>query len=221
MSRTFFSILSILAAYFLGSIPIGLLLSHWKGVDIRAVGSGNIGATNVFRSISKTLGVATFVGDALKGFVPAFVFPILGNMGSGAFQDSNLGILCGCAAIAGHNWPVFLRFHGGKGIATSAGVLLGIAPTAVGIGLLSWIALFIISRYVSIASMGAAMATAAASWILYLPRGVLLPSVLSVLGGIAIWRHQANIQRLVNGTEHRFQFGNRTKTETADVDQRS
>ena len=197
----------ILAAYLLGSIPIGLLLARAKGVDIRTVGSGNIGATNVFRSVSKTLGILTFVGDALKGFVPAFVFPILGQRLAGTFQGSEIGVLCGFAAIAGHNWPVFLRFKGGKGIATSAGVLLGIAPAAVGIGLAAWILLFVISRYVSVASIGAALAVPAASWIMYLPRGLLLPSVLTLLGLIAVWRHKSNIQRLLNGTEHRFEFG--------------
>ena len=129
-------ILLIAAAYLLGAVPFGLILSRLKGVDIRAVGSGNIGATNVFRSVSKGLGIATFVCDFLKGFVPAYVFPILGKMLSGSFQGSEIGILCGVAAIVGHNWPVYLKFKGGKGIATSAGVLLGIAPAAVGIGLL-------------------------------------------------------------------------------------
>ena len=199
----------ILAAYLLGSIPIGLLLARAKGVDIRTVGSGNIGATNVFRSVSKTLGILTFVGDALKGFVPAFVFPILGQRLAGTFQGSEIGVLCGFAAIAGHNWPVFLRFKGGKGIATSAGVLLGIAPAAVGIGLTAWILLFVTSRYVSVASIGAAIVVPASSWILYLPDGLLLPSVLTLLGVIAVWRHQSNIQRLRTGQEHRFQFGAR------------
>ena len=188
--------LLILAAYLLGAIPIGLLLARAKGVDIRKVGSGNIGATNVFRSVSKGLGILTFAGDALKGFVPAFVFPILGQKLSGGFQGSEIGVLCGFAAIAGHNWPVYLRFKGGKGIATSAGVLLGIAPAAVGIGLAAWILLFVTSRYVSVASIGAALAVPAASWMMYAKGGLLLPSVLTLLGAIAVWRHKSNIHRL-------------------------
>ena len=206
------STLFIALAYLLGSIPIGLLLSRLKGIDIRAVGSGNIGATNVFRSVSKTLGIATFVGDALKGFVPAYVFPILGKWLAGTLHGSEIGILCGCAAIVGHNWPVFLRFKGGKGIATSAGVLLGIAPAAVGIGLLSWIVLFITSRYVSIASIGAAIVAPVVSWTMYSRKGLLLPIVLTIFGLIAVWRHTSNIQRLMDGTEHRFSFRGKLET---------
>ena len=200
------SILLILLSFLLGSIPIGFLLSRLKGVDIRAVGSGNIGATNVFRSVSKTLGIATFAGDALKGFAPAYVFPLLEQGLTGACPDSNIGLLCGCAAIIGHNWPVFLRFKGGKGIATSAGVLLGIAPAAVAVGLLSWIILFAVSRYVSLASIGAAIVVPAISWVLYSRQGLLLPIMLTILGSIAVGRHKANIQRLMDGTEHRFRF---------------
>lgn len=203
-------ILLITLAYLLGAIPIGLLLSRLKGIDIRTVGSGNIGATNVFRSVSKPLGILTFVGDALKGFVPAFVFPILGKMVTGTFQGPEIGILCGVAAIAGHNWPVYLKFKGGKGIATSAGVLLGIAPAAVGWGLLSWIVLFVISRFVSVASIGAAIVVPAVSWTLYSGKGLLLPIVLTILGLLAVWRHTSNIQRLIDGTEHRFSFKKQT-----------
>lgn len=204
------SILLIALAYLLGAIPNGLLLCRLKGVDIRTLGSGNIGATNVFRSVSKPLGILTFVGDALKGFVPAYVFPILGKMVTGTFQGPEIGILCGVAAIAGHNWPVYLKFKGGKGIATSAGVLLGIAPAAVGWGLLSWMVLFAISRFVSVASIGAAIVVPVVSWTLYSSKGLLLPIVLTILGVLAVWRHKSNIQRLINGTEHRFSFKKQT-----------
>lgn len=204
------SILLIIVAYLLGAIPNGLLLSRLKGIDIRTVGSGNIGATNVFRSVSKPLGILTFIGDALKGFVPAFVFPILGKCLTGTFQGSEIGILCGVAAIIGHNWPVYLKFKGGKGIATSAGVLLGIAPAAVGIGLLSWLILFVTSRYVSIASIGAAIVVPVVSWTMYSEKGLLLPIVLTILGLLAVLRHKSNIQRLVDGTEHRFSFKKQT-----------
>ncbi len=205
----------LIASYLLGSIPVGLLLSRLKGVDIRRVGSGNIGATNVFRSVSKPLGIATFVCDALKGFVPAFVFPIIGKMAAGSFQSLEIaGVLGGAAAIVGHNWPVFLRFKGGKGVATSAGVLLGIAPAAVSVGLLTWIIVFVTSRYVSVASIVAALAVPAAGWFLYAGRGLFLPVTLTVLGALAIWRHQSNIRRLIAGTENRFTFRKRETHET-------
>ena len=199
-------ILLIVAAYLLGAVPFGLLLSRLKGVDIRTVGSGNIGATNVFRSVSKPLGIATFACDFLKGLLPACCFPILGKWITGTFQGPEIGLLCGVAAIAGHNWPVYLKFKGGKGIATSAGVLLGIAPQAVAWGLLSWIVLLLATRYVSVASIGAAIVVPVVSWTLYSREGILLPIALTLLGALAVWRHKTNIERLISGTEHRFSF---------------
>ena len=195
------TLLTLLAAYLLGSIPNGLLIARLKGVDIRKVGSGNIGATNVFRSVGKSWGILTFVCDALKGFLPAWLFPQLVDETHAA-----LGIFCGALAIAGHNWPVFLKFKGGKGVATSAGVLLGIAPAAVGLGLLSWLILFLSTRYVSVASIGAAIVVPLAGWFLYRD-GRLLPITLAILGLVTVIRHQANIRRLIAGTEHRFEFG--------------
>ena len=122
------AILTIIA-YLLGAIPFGLLVAKSRGVDIRSQGSGNIGATNVFRVIGKGWGVFTLVLDALKGFIPSFYFPMLGKL------DPEWGVLFGLAAIIGHSFPVYLRFKGGKGVATSAGMLLGVAPLTVGIGI--------------------------------------------------------------------------------------
>ncbi len=187
------------AGYLVGAVPFALLISRLKGVDIRQVGSGNVGATNVFRMVGKGLGVLTFACDVFKGFLPAYLFP---QLLTGAPQD--IGLLFGCAAIAGHNWPVYLRFKGGKGVATSVGVLLGVAPPAVGIGLAAWIIVFALTRYVSLASIAGAVAVPAAGWWLYGADGWLLPSVLTVLGLLVVWRHRSNIQRLLNGTEHQF-----------------
>jgi acyl phosphate:glycerol-3-phosphate acyltransferase len=187
-------------AYLLGAIPVGLLVARAKGVDIRSVGSGNIGATNVFRSIGKPWGVATFVLDALKGFVPAWVFPLWC-----ADPGWSIGLLFGCMAIAGHNWPVYLGFKGGKGVATSAGVLLGVAPVEALIGAGVWFAVFFVSRYVSLASIAAAVAIPAAGWLRAEAHGPVLPVVLTLLGILAVWRHRSNIERLSNGTENRFE----------------
>ena len=130
-----YSVCGILA-YLLGAIPFGLLIARARGVDIRAVGSGNIGATNVFRAVGKGWGILAFACDALKGFIPVSVFPLLAKT-LGAFDgDAVLPLVCACLAIAGHNWPVYLRFKGGKGVATSVGALIGLAPVAAGIGLL-------------------------------------------------------------------------------------
>ena len=199
------SALVILASYLLGAIPFGLLIARSRGVDIRQVGSKNIGATNVFRSVGKPWGILTFALDALKGFVPAFVFPMVGKVCCTNFQPlENLDLFCGIAAIIGHNFPVYLRFKGGKGVATSAGALLGIAPAATGIGFGVWAVLFFTTRYVSVASIGATVAIPAAAWFLYVRKGMVLPVALTLLGVLVVWRHKANIQRLIAGTEHRF-----------------
>jgi glycerol-3-phosphate acyltransferase PlsY len=194
-------------AYLLGAVPFGLLIARMRGVDIRKVGSGNIGATNVMRSVGKPWGIATFALDAVKGFVPAFVFPRL-------LDDPAawLGIGCAAAAILGHSFPVYLKFKGGKGVATSAGALLGLAPASVGIGLATWCAVFFTTRYVSLASIVAAAVIPLASWVQYLVqtlhatslRGCLLPLFLTLLGILIIVRHKSNIRRLINGTENRF-----------------
>ena len=197
-------------AYLVGAIPFGLLIARLKGVDIRAVGSKNIGATNVFRCVGKGWGVLTFVLDAAKGLVPALVFPWLqGQCGLPVPQGlaGSFGLLCGIAAILGHNFPVYLKFKGGKGVATSAGVVLGVAPAAVGLGLLGWVVLFGATRYVSVASIGAAAIVPLAGWWLYAQAGLFLPVVLTLLGVLIIARHAKNIQRLLAGTENRFQFG--------------
>ncbi len=199
------SALLIVSAYLLGAVPFGLLVARARGVDIRTVGSKNIGATNVFRSIGKPWGVLTFLLDALKGFAPAFLFPMIGKCACTNFQPlENLGLWCGAAAIIGHNFPVYLRFRGGKGVATSAGVLLGIAPLAVAIGLAVWAVIFFTTRYVSVASICGALAVPLVGWLFYLRKGIVLPVVLTLLAALIIWRHRANIQRLIAGTEHRF-----------------
>jgi glycerol-3-phosphate acyltransferase PlsY len=202
MSDTAIYILGAAAAYLLGAIPFGLLLARSRGVDIRTVGSGNIGATNVWRHLGRAWGITTLVLDAIKGFVPAFVFPRLavGLLGFGGALDL-LGLACGVAAIAGHNWPVYLKFRGGKGVATSAGVLLGIAPLAVAAGLVVWLALFFTTHYVSVASMGAGLTVAAAGWVLYAGVSRALPVTLTLLALIVVWRHRSNIHRLRQRTE--------------------
>lgn len=206
MSTTTWGILLAVASYLLGAVPFGLLIARLKGVDIRKVGSGNIGATNVLRAVGKPWGIATFTCDALKGFLPAALFPIVGNHFGAHFQSLELwGVVCGVAAILGHNFPIYLGFKGGKGVATSAGALLGLAPLAVAIGLAVWALFFFTLRYVSLASIVAAASIVASGWILYRANGLLLPVVLTVLGVLVIARHHANIRRLLAGTESRFE----------------
>jgi glycerol-3-phosphate acyltransferase PlsY len=199
-----------LAAYLLGAIPCGYLVGRARGVDIRTLGSGNIGATNVFRCIGKGWGIFTFVLDALKGFLPAFLFSkllVLAGVAPEGTWTSLPAIVYMVLAIAGHNWPVYLGFKGGKGVATSAGGLMGVAPGAAGVGLAAWALLFVTTRYVSVASIGAALIVAAAGWWLYLSQGVMLPSVLTALCLLVVLRHKGNITRLLAGTENRISLG--------------
>ena len=218
MNTTVIFIIACTASYLLGAVPFGFIFAKAKGVDIRTVGSKNIGATNVFRSVSKALGIITFICDVIKGFVPAFLFPLIAmkfSAGDGPPAGQSLPVLCACFAVAGHNWPVYLKFKGGKGVATSAGALLGIAPAPLGIGLAVWIVVFALSKYVSLASITASLIIPAAGWILafihspYIPRGYLIPILLTILGLVSIWRHKANIKRLFEGTENRFVSGQR------------
>ena len=191
--------LLILAAYLLGSIPNGLLIARLKGIDLQKVGSGNIGATNVFRCVGKGWGIAAFVLDAVKGFVPAFFFPRLLDA-----APPWLGLACGVAAIAGHNWPVWLKFKGGKGVSTSAGMLLGIAPAAVGIGFAVFALTVALTRFVSLGSILAAVAVAGSGVWLYGADNRLLAGALIVLGALVVLKHRANVGRLLKGTEPRI-----------------
>ncbi len=191
-----------IAAYLLGSIPNGLLIARLKGIDLKTSGSGNIGATNVFRCVGKGWGLLALVLDAAKGFVPAYVFPRLLDTAPPGW----LGLACGVAAVAGHNWPIWLGFKGGKGVSTSAGMLLGIAPAAVGIGLVFFAAAVAISRRVSVGSILAAMAVPAAHIGLYGWDNPLLATTLILMGLAVIVKHRGNIRRLIQGTEPKL-FG--------------
>ena len=192
-------------AYLLGAIPFGLVIARFKGVDIRQVGSGNVGATNVFRSVGKGLGILTFALDVWKGWLSAWGSGrLIAGMPDGAsgWSPEAVSVACGILAVVGHNWPIYLHFKGGKGIATSAGALLGFAPLATGVGLLTWVVVFTATRYVSVGSMVACLAVPVVGWWRY--DGRLIPVTLTLLGLVGIWRHRANIRRLLDGTEHRF-----------------
>ena len=191
--------LLVLAAYLLGSIPNGLLIARLKGIDLQKVGSGNIGATNVFRCVGKGWGIAAFILDAVKGFVPAFCFPRLMEA-----APPWLGLACGIAAVAGHNWPVWLKFKGGKGVSTSAGMLLGIAPAAVGIGFAVFAGVLALTRFVSLGSILAAVAVAGSGVWLYGADNRLLAGALIVMGALVVLKHRANVGRLLKGTEPRI-----------------
>jgi len=190
-------------SYLLGSIPFGLLISRARGVDIRAQGSGNIGATNVFRVVGKKWGLFCFVLDFCKGLTAAALLPRLLSPETAASATPHLPLLAGALAILGHNFPVWLRFKGGKGIATSGGVIAAVAPWALLAGLLTWGISMAASRIVSLSSILAATAVAVTGWTVYTDNPVLA-GILTALAAIAIYRHRDNIRRLLKGEEHRF-----------------
>ncbi len=206
--------LACLLSYLVGAIPFGLWVARTRGVDIRAKGSGNIGATNVFRCVGKSWGLLVYGLDMGKGLWGALLLPALLSTGEPA---TLLCVLSGCSAVIGHNWPVYLKFKGGKGIATSSGLLLGLAPAAVLVAIAVWLVTFLLTRYVSAASILAAVAVAAFAWLYYADAGLLLPLVLSAISALAILRHRQNIQRLLSGTENRFDFTKKKKGEPTSL----
>lgn len=196
-----------LGGYLLGSIPTGYLVAKARGIDIRTVGSKNMGATNVFRTLGKGPGIFVLLVDALKGYAAsAWLADGLLQL----FHAPNSGpqtnhLVAGIAAVLGHNYTCWLQFKGGKGIATTAGVFLALAPAAVGIAAGLWLIAFIATRYVSIASIIAAIALPTAVW--FTQENLALRIIAIVLGVLAIYKHKANIQRLQSGTENRIHFG--------------
>lgn len=186
-----------IVSYLFGSIPTGYLWGRARGIDIRTVGSGNIGATNVMRALGKGPGIAVLVIDALKGFLPVFFAPRIFTQ----VDAQILSIVCCCAVIAGHNWTCWLNFKGGKGIATSAGALLAFLPVplACAAGVFALVAL--ITRYVSLGSVAAAIAMPVATWLLVPDRRLLI--FTGIIGTVAVLKHRTNIQRLLAGTERR------------------
>jgi acyl phosphate:glycerol-3-phosphate acyltransferase len=197
-------IIAALAAYFLGSIPTGFLVAKAKGIDIRTVGSGNIGATNAFRVLGKPAGSFVLIVDALKGYIAAAWLSVLiiKLTNVPAANAETLRIISGICAVLGHNYTCWLKFKGGKGIATTAGVYIALAPLAVAIAIATWILFALVSRYVSVASIAAAIALPTAVW--FTKDSVLLGIVTTALGALAIFKHKKNIQRLMNGTENRI-----------------
>lgn len=185
----------VLAAYLTGSIPTGLLLGKAYGIDVRKEGSGNIGATNLYRTIGRKVGIITLVGDCLKGLLPVLLVKF-------STLPPEFAAWVGLAAFCGHVFSVFLRFKGGKGVATALGVFLALAPLAVAIALLLFAAIMFIWRYVSLGSIVAAAAMPLAVFFLGGSRSVAV--VTLVIAAIVIMRHHENIKRLISGSENRF-----------------
>ncbi len=194
------------AAYLYGSVPFGFLAALWlRGVDIRKVGSGNIGATNAARALGFRFFPIIFLLDVSKGMLPTLAAVWLAGPG-GAISPRPLVVGTGVAAILGHVFPLYLGFKGGKAVATSTGFFLAVAPLAVGVAAGVWVVVFALGRYVSLASMSAAVALPVAVCFTHpepFGAGIYL-TVVAVLGGLfVIYLHRANIRRLLAGAEHR------------------
>lgn len=196
-------ILLSLLAYFFGSIPSGVWIGKtFKGIDIRTVGSKNSGATNAYRNLGAVYGIMTLVIDALKGYLPLLVASKMG-------VSEKYIVVIGLIAILGHSFSCFLNFKGGKGVATSLGVFLFLAPKAIGIATLGFLIVVFFTRYVSLSSITAAIILPIMTMILPAKDGVdkLTLSILSVFIGVfVIYKHKTNITRLLNGTESKIVF---------------
>lgn len=190
---TFITIAALIFGYLLGSIPFGLLLTRAAGLgDVRSIGSGNIGATNVLRTGNKKLAAATLLLDALKGTAAV----LLANC-----YAPDLGLWAGFGAFLGHLFPVWLGFRGGKGVATYLGVLIALAWQVALIFAAVWLLVAIVFRYSSLAALCAAVAVPGALWFLATPQ---LAGLFAVMSVILFIKHRANIQRLASGTEGRI-----------------
>lgn len=204
------SVIIIVGAYLLGSIPWGYIIGKVNGVDIRTVGSKNIGATNVTRCVGKKAGKLCFALDFLKGAIPVIAAQMILPDGWRYLEYVVVAALF--ATVAGHMFPLFLSFKGGKGVSTAAGAIMGLAPEALLVALVVWVIVFLVSRYVSLASIAAAAVLPVVAWVFSwtgnvgtpLSRQPLVLGFLTLVSLLAIIRHRSNIQRLLNGTENRF-----------------
>ena len=185
----------IVFAYLLGSIPTGYVLAKFGGVDLRQVGSGNVGATNVARAVGKWQGVLTLLADAVKGMLPAAIGLSM------TLQPAMIAAVAS-AAFLGHLYPLFLKFRGGKGVATGLGALLVIAPLATLLLVAIFAAVVIPTRLVSLSSIVAAALAPFTLWMFIQPPVIVLLGAF--LAAMIVWRHRGNIQRLLAGTEPRF-----------------
>lgn len=190
---TMVSLVVIVGSYLIGNILTGPLVARYRtGIDLRQVGSKNVGATNVARSLGLRLGFLVLVLDALKGFIPV--------LGAKLLQQSDLVIvIAGIAVVVGHDWPIFARFHGGKGVATSLGVLLAISPKVAITLTLIWLVVVYFTRYVSLGSLMAGVSLPLVMLLFGMERVYVIGGVIMAI--MATVRHRSNIQRLVGGSE--------------------
>lgn len=203
-----FYVFAALGGYLLGSIPFGLLITRVAGLgDIRDIGSGNIGATNVLRTGRKDLALATLLLDSFKAGLAVLLLAAISG-------ERNVGLIAGAFAFLGHCYPVWLGFKGGKGVATYAGLLVFASPLALAIGAPIWLSLFAITRISSLAALSAAACVPLGAYLLdETPFAAIVLLALSVL---VFWTHRANINRLLSGTEPKFGSKNKSNPTRGD-----
>lgn len=203
------NIISPVISYFIGSIPFGFIIARVaKGIDIRQAGSGNPGATNVWRVMGKKYGILVFILDMMKGFLPVLIFDYVTSGQSRSLYT----ILCGAGVILGHTFPVFLGFKGGKAAATGCGVFLWLAPLPLFISVAAWLLTTFISRYVSLGSMVSTVVLVISIILLNnepFGSGLSLTLFSIFISLFLIFRHKSNIKRIINGTENKI--GRKTK----------
>jgi glycerol-3-phosphate acyltransferase PlsY len=189
----------LLASYLLGAIPTSYLAARlFRGIDLREHGSRNLGATNLYRVLGWRYAIPVGLFDAAKGLIPVLVF------GPQVSQSELFALVCGVTAVVGHVFSIFVRFKGGKGVATAAGVMLGVAPVALAVAAGVWVALVALTGYVSLGSIVAAAVFPLAVLLLDPPNQPVMLWLDVAVAAAIIWFHRGNIQRLLNGTENRF-----------------
>ena len=192
-------VLAIVFGYLIGSIPFGLVLTRLCGLgDIRKIGSGNIGATNVYRTVGHKWGFLAFFCDFLKGFLPTFA--------ATRFLDADWPVAVGLACVVGHTLTPYMKFKGGKGVATAFGMLMALVPALVGVAFALFVVVVWLSHYIS---LGSCLAAAFLGVMIWIPTplaraGLTLQIVMTLLAVFVIWKHRSNIARLCSGTENKI-----------------
>lgn len=193
-------ILALILSYLLGAIPFGVLIARTRGVDIRAVGSGNSGATNVWRTLGPVAGTIVFALDVLKGLAAPFIARVLVGP-----QEYSIIALCALLAVLGHTFSCFLKFRGGKGIATGLGMALGLVPVPALLAFTLWGGVLLFSRMISLASIAACLAAPLLAWYFQAPLPYIV--VIAVIAIVAFLKHIPNMKRIAAGTEPKITIG--------------
>lgn len=193
-------VIFIISGYLIGSISFARVIAACYSVDITKVGSGNPGATNVNRQLGRRAGILVFIGDFLKSFIVVFIALKLKN--SSNLQNTNLAIVSMLSVIIGHNFPIFFKFKGGKGVSSTMGGLLALMPSSLAIGLLIWLVIFHATRFVSLASLFFAISLPITAFVFGYPTADIF--FVLFIDIIIFWRHKENIRKLYRGSEYRF-----------------